>query len=98
MVLFHDVIRILLPDHLDWDRALDAIETLLRFGMRVRRETIGRTNEAAFSAVARAMELRTYLEYNRATLVDNGRRRRSGKAISTSRADGRPAVPKCRRA
>lgn len=70
------------------DRALDAIETLLRFGMRVRRETIGRTNEAAFSAVARAMELRTYLEYNRAALVDYGRRRRNEKAISTSRAEG----------
>ena len=70
------------------DRALDAIETLLRFGMRVRRETIGRTNEAALSAVARAMELRTYLEYNRAALVDYGSRRRSGRAISTSRAEG----------
>lgn len=56
--------------------------------MRVRRETIGRTNEAGFSAVARAMELRTYLEYNRAALVDYGSRRRSGKAISTSRAEG----------
>lgn len=34
------------------------------------------------------MELQTYLEYNRATLVDYGRRRRNGKAVSTSRAEG----------
>ena len=45
-------------------------------------------NDAAFSAVARTMELQTYLEYNRATLVDYGRRRRNGKAVSTSRAEG----------
>ena len=69
-------------------RALDAIEVLFRFGMRVRRQTVGRTNDAAFSAVARTMELQTYLEYNRAALVDYDLRRRSGKAVSTSRAEG----------
>ncbi|WP_299870065.1 ISKra4 family transposase [uncultured Roseobacter sp.] len=69
-------------------RALDAIEVLFRFGMRVRRQTFGRTNDAAFSAVARTMELQTYLEYNCAALVDYDLRRRSGKAVSTSRAEG----------
>jgi hypothetical protein len=38
------------------------------------------------------MELRTYLEYNRAALVDYGRRRRNGKAVSTSRAEGSAKV------
>ena len=56
--------------------------------MRVRDQTVGRTNDAALSAAARAMELQTYLEYNRAALVDYGRRRRNGKAVSTSRAEG----------
>ena len=69
-------------------RALDAIETLFRFGLHVRRQTVGRTNDAAFSAVARTMELQTYLEYNRTALVDYDLRRRSGKAVSTSRAEG----------
>ncbi|KGM85904.1 hypothetical protein rosmuc_04240 [Roseovarius mucosus DSM 17069] len=69
-------------------RAFEAIETLFEFGMRVRSQTVGRTNDAAFSAVARTMELQTYLEYNRAALVDYGRRRRNGKAVSTSRAEG----------
>ncbi|AEI95557.1 ISKra4-like element ISRli1 family transposase [Roseobacter litoralis] len=69
-------------------RALEAIETLFGFGMRVRGQTVGRTNDAALSAVARTMELRTYLEYNRAALVDYDQRRRCGKAVSTSRAEG----------
>ena len=69
-------------------RALDAVEALFKFGMHVRRQTVGRTNEAAFSAVARTMELQTYLHYNRAALVDYDLRRRRGKAVSTSRAEG----------
>lgn len=60
-------------------RALDAIEVLIRFG---------RTNDAAFSVVSRTMELQTYLEYNRAALVDYSQRRRTGRAVSTSRAEG----------
>lgn len=69
-------------------RAFDAIEALFRFGMHVRGLTIGRTCEAAFTAIARTMELRTYLEYNRAALVDYGKRRRNGKPVSTFRAEG----------
>lgn len=69
-------------------RALEAIETLFEFGMRVRGQTVGRTNDAAFSAVARTMELQSYLEYNRAALVDYDQRRRGGKAVSASRAEG----------
>ena len=69
-------------------RALDAIEVLLRFGMYARSQSFGRTNDAAFSAVSRTMELQTYLQYNRATLVDYGHRRRNGKPVSTSRAEG----------
>ena len=69
-------------------RALEAIETLFRFGLHVRSQTGGRTNDAAFSAVSRTMELRTYLEYNRAALVDYGHRRRNEKPVSTSRAEG----------
>ena len=34
------------------------------------------------------MELQTYLDYNREALVDYDLRRRSGKAVSTSRAEG----------
>lgn len=69
-------------------RALDAIEALFRFGLDVRSQTFGRTNDAAFSAVSRTMELQTYLQYNRAALVDYGHRRRNGKPVSTSRAEG----------
>lgn len=69
-------------------RALDALETLFRFGMHVRGQTCGNSREAALSAVARTMELRTYLENNHAAIVDYGRRRRNGKAVSTSRAEG----------
>lgn len=70
------------------DHAFEAIKTLFRFGMRVRHETTSRTNEAALSAAARTMQLRTYLQYNRAALVDYGRRHHDGKAVSTSRAEG----------
>ncbi len=70
------------------ERALDTVEALFRFGMHVRSQTVGRTNDAAFSAVARTMELQTYLQYNRAALVDYGHRRRNGKPVSTSRAEG----------
>lgn len=68
--------------------ALDAIEMLLRFGMHMRSQTFGRTNNAALYAVSRTMELQTYLEYNRAALVDYSQRRRTGRAVSTSRAEG----------
>ncbi|WP_299949443.1 ISKra4 family transposase [uncultured Ruegeria sp.] len=69
-------------------RALDAIEELFRIGLHVRSQTFGRTNDAVFSAVSRTMELQTYLQYNRAALVDYGHRRRNGKPVSTSRAEG----------
>ncbi len=74
--------------HGQTSRALDAIEALFKFGMHVRRQTVGRMNDAAFSAVARTMELQTYLEYNLAALIDYDLRRRCGKAVSTSWAEG----------
>ncbi len=69
-------------------RVLEAIETLFRFGMHVRSQTVGRTNEAAFSAISRTMELQTYLENNCTALVNYGYRRRNGKPVSTSQAEG----------
>lgn len=56
--------------------------------MRVRGHTCGNSRETALSAVARTMELRTYLENNRTATVDYGRLRRHRKAVSTSWAEG----------
>ena len=65
-----------------------ALENLFRFAMRVRDATIGGTREAAMAAVARNMELKTYLEYNHSAVANYAHRRRQGKAVSTSRAEG----------
>ncbi len=46
------------------ERALEALETLLGFGMRVRETSIGGRRGAGISVVARVMELSTYLNYN----------------------------------
>ena len=47
--------------HGQTERALEALKTLFRFGMRVRETSIGGRCDAAMSVVARVMELSTYL-------------------------------------
>jgi hypothetical protein len=69
-------------------RALEALEALFRIGMHIRKTSVGSRREAAFSVVARAMELRTYLEFNRLAVANYARRRQQGRAVSTSRAEG----------
>lgn len=74
--------------HGQTDRALDAVDTLFRFAMRARDATIDGTRDAASTAAARTLELKTYLEYNRPALVNYNHRRRKGMPVSTSRAEG----------
>jgi len=38
--------------------------------------------------IARCTELRSYIENNKGALIDNGKRYRAGKPISTARAEG----------
>ncbi|MDR7127399.1 hypothetical protein J2X53_004248 [Pseudorhodobacter sp. 4114] len=68
--------------------ALAELGMLFQFAMEVRDCTPGDAREAALSAAARTMDLQTYLTHNMSALVDYGRRRRQGKAVSTSRAEG----------
>ena len=70
------------------DRALDTLDVLFRFAIRVREHTHGQSNDAALSVASRAMDLRTYLSHNLSAIANYGRRRQQGKAISTSRAEG----------
>lgn len=65
-------------------RALIVLGTLFSFAMRMRIETCGTTSEAAMTAVARAIELQTYLQYIGSAVVNYPHRRRLGKADSTS--------------
>lgn len=69
-------------------RALEALGSLFRFAMQARDCAAGDTKEAALSAAGRTMDLQTYLTHNLAALVNYGHRRRQGKAVSTSRAEG----------
>lgn len=69
-------------------RALEELGILFRYAMQARECTAGEISEAALSAAARTMALQTYLLHNLSALVDYGRRRRQGKAVSTSRAEG----------
>jgi len=74
--------------HGQTDRARDTLDVLFRFAMRVREHTHSQSNDAALSVASRAMDLRTYLSHNLSAIVNYGRRRRQGKAVSTSRAEG----------
>lgn len=74
--------------HGQTSRALDALGTLFRFAMRARECANGWIREAAMSAAARTLDLQTYLNHNISAVIDYGRRRRQGKAVSTSRAEG----------
>lgn len=74
--------------HGQTNRALDALDTLFRFAMRVRELSLGETREAALLIAARVMELQTYLKHNRTAVIDYERRSRQGMAVSTSRAEG----------
>lgn len=56
--------------------------------MQARECTSSETREAALSAAARTMDLQTYMTHNLSALVNYGCRRRQGKAVSTSRAEG----------
>ncbi len=69
-------------------RALEALKALFRVGMQIRKTSIGTRREAAFSVVSRAMELKTYLEYNRPAVANYAKRRHQGRAVSTCRAEG----------
>ena len=61
---------------------------LFRFACRLRRSSDGWLGDAALSAASRTQDLQTYLKHNISAVVDYGRRRQSGKAVSTSRAEG----------
>lgn len=74
--------------HGQTQRALEELGILFRYAMQARECTAGEISEAALSAAARTMDLQTYLLHNLSALVDYGRRRRQGKAVSTSRAEG----------
>ncbi|MDA9865213.1 ISKra4 family transposase, partial [bacterium] len=74
--------------HGQTNRALDTLDVLFRFAMRVREYTYGKLEDAALSVASRAMELRTYLSHNLSAIANYGRRRKQGKAVSTSRAEG----------
>lgn len=69
-------------------RALEALGVLFRFAMQARDCAAADTTEAALSSAARTMDLQTYLPHNLPALVNDGHRRRQGKAVSTSRAEG----------
>lgn len=69
-------------------RALEELGILFRFAMQAQECTSSETKEAALSAAARTMDLQTYMTHNLYALVNLGRRRRQGKAVSTSRAEG----------
>jgi hypothetical protein len=69
-------------------QALEALEALFRVGMQIRKTSVGTRREAAFSVVSRAMELRTYLEYNRRAVANYAKRKQQGRAVSTCRAEG----------
>jgi len=56
--------------------------------MRVRDDTFGGIREAALTAASRTLDLQTYLKHNLLAIANYGRRRRKGKAVSTSRAEG----------
>lgn len=74
--------------HGQTDRALDALDILFRFAMRLREYTYGQTNDAALSVASRALDLATYLSHNLSAIANYGHRRQQGKAVSTSRAEG----------
>ena len=74
--------------HGQTDRARDTLGVLFRFAMRVREHTYGKLEDAALSVASRAMDLRTYLSHNLSAIANYGRRRKQGKAVSTSRAEG----------
>ncbi len=69
-------------------RALEALGILFRFVMQARDCAAGDTREPALSTAARTMDLQTYLTHNLSALVNYGHRRRQGKSVSTSRAEG----------
>lgn len=69
-------------------RALEALRILFRFAIKARDCAAGETQEAALSAAGRTMDLQTYLTHNLSALVNYGHRRKQGKAVSTSRAEG----------
>ncbi len=70
------------------DHALEALHSLFHFAFQIKQSNEGWLAEAALSAASRAEELKTYLEYNISAVVNYGERRRSGNAVSTSRAEG----------
>ena len=70
------------------DRVLDALKILFDYAVGVRAATFGGTHEAALTAASRTLDLRTYLEHNPKAVINYDQRRRSGGAVSTSRAGG----------
>ncbi|GGO60476.1 hypothetical protein GCM10011315_34990 [Roseovarius pacificus] len=56
--------------------------------MQIRKTSSGPRRKAAFSVVARAMDLRTDLEYNRSAVANYAKRKQQGRAVSTCRTEG----------
>ena len=69
-------------------RALEALEILFRFAVQAHDSAEAHIRKAALLAAARPMQLRTSLTHNLSAFVNDGHRRRQGKAVSTSRAEG----------
>jgi hypothetical protein len=97
-VILREILRVILLDQVEeireierlcqTHRALEELGTLFRFAMLARERAGGGSKEAALWAAARTLEIQTCLTHILPARVNYGRRRRQGKAVSTSRAEG----------